>query len=74
MRKDYVQAEKQLRHALELDADHFSANFYLLRLYTLTGDSRREAQAKHYEELQKLREQKAQEFLRMVEVRPFETP
>jgi tetratricopeptide (TPR) repeat protein len=74
MRKDYVQAEKQVRHALELDADHFSANFYLLRLYTLTGDSRREAQAKHYEELQKLREQKAQEFLRMVEVRPFETP
>jgi tetratricopeptide (TPR) repeat protein len=74
MQKDYSQAEKQLRHALELDPDHFSANFYLLTLYTRTGDARREAQAARFEELQKLRDEKTRELLRMVEVRPFETP
>ena len=74
MRKDYQQAEKQIRRALEIEPDHYSANFYLLTLYTRTGDPRREAQAKRFEELQKLLDEKTQELLRMVEVRPFETP
>jgi tetratricopeptide (TPR) repeat protein len=74
LRKDYGRSEKQLRRALEIDPNHFSANFYLLTLYTRTGDSRREAQAKRYDDLQKLRQEKSQEFLRMVEVRPFDTP
>ena len=74
VQKDYAQAEKQLQHALKIDPDHISANFYLLNLYIRTGDSRREAQTKRFDELQKLREEKAQEFLRMVEVRPFESP
>jgi tetratricopeptide (TPR) repeat protein len=73
-KKDYAQAERQLQHALQVDADHSAANFYLLMLYTRTGDSRREAQSKRYDELQKLREEKTQEFLRTVEVRPFEGP
>lgn len=72
MRKDYEQAGKQLGRALEIDPDHFSATFYLLTLYTRTGDSRREAQAKRFEELQKLRDERTQELLRIVEVRPFE--
>ena len=74
IQKQYVQAEKQLRRALDVDPDHFAANFYLLTLYARTGDSRRQAQAERYDELQKLREEKSQEFLRMVEVHPFETP
>jgi tetratricopeptide (TPR) repeat protein len=74
VRKDYAQAEQQLRRALEIDPDHYSANFYLLTLYTRTGDSRREAQAKHFEELKILLNEKTQELLRIVEVRPFENP
>jgi tetratricopeptide (TPR) repeat protein len=74
LRKNYAESEKRLRRALEMDPDHFSANFYLLTLYTRTGDPRREAQTKRYEELQKSREQKSLEVLRMVEVRPFENP
>jgi tetratricopeptide (TPR) repeat protein len=74
LKKDYPQAERQIQHALQIDANHFAANFYLLMLYTRTGDSRREAQSKRYDELQKFREDKTQEFLRTVEVRPFEAP
>jgi len=74
LRKNYSESETQLRRTLEIEPDHFSANFYLLTLYTRTSDPRREAQAKRYDELQKLREQKTVEVLRMVEVRPFENP
>jgi len=74
VRKDYTKAEKQIRNALRVDPEHFSANFYLLTLYTRTGDERQESQARHFEELKKLRDEKTQEFLRIVEVRPFETP
>jgi len=74
MQKDYEQAEKQIQRALQIDPDHYAANFYLLTLYIRTGDSRREAQAKRFDELQKLLGEKTQEFLRIVEVRPFETP
>jgi tetratricopeptide (TPR) repeat protein len=74
LRKNYPESESQLRRALEIEPDHFSANFYLLTLFTRTGDPRREAQSKRYDELQKLREQKSVEVLRMVEVRPFENP
>jgi tetratricopeptide (TPR) repeat protein len=74
LRKNYSEAEKQLQQALRLNPDHMAANFYLLSLYTRTHDPRRESQSKRYDELQELREKKVQEFLRMVEVRPFETP
>lgn len=74
MKKEYAQAETQIRRALELDPDYLAANLYLLTLYTRTGDARREEQARHFEELQKLRDEKAQELMRVVEVRPFETP
>src|SRR5216684_4104953 len=74
MQKDYAQAEKQIRRALELDAEHYRANFYLLTLYTRTRDARQEAQAKHFEELKKLLAEKTQEILRIVEVRPLESP
>jgi tetratricopeptide (TPR) repeat protein len=74
VQKDYARAEQQIQQALKIDPDHISANFYLLNLYIRTGDPRREAQAKRFDELQKLRDQKVQEFLRMVEVDPFKGP
>jgi len=73
-RKEYANAEKQIRSALTLEPDHFSANFYLLTLYTRTGDARREEQAKRWAELQRLRDEKTQEYLRIVEVLPYDTP
>jgi Tfp pilus assembly protein PilF len=74
MRKDYEQAEKQIQRALKIDPDHYAANFYLLTLYTRTKDLRQEAQARRFEELKNVLAEKTQEFLRIVEVRPFETP
>ncbi len=74
LRKDYERAETPIRHALRIDPDHYSANFYLLTLYTRTGDARREAQAKRFEALKTALAERAQELLRIVEVRPFETP
>jgi tetratricopeptide (TPR) repeat protein len=74
LRRDYGSAETPIRHALQIDPEHYSANFYLLTLYTRTGDARREAQAKRFEDLKTALAERAQELLRIVEVRPFETP
>lgn len=74
LQKDYREAEKQIRRALQIDPDHYAANFYLLNLYMRTADPRRESQARRFEELKKLLDEKTREFLRIVEVRPFEGP
>jgi tetratricopeptide (TPR) repeat protein len=74
VQKEYSEAAKQIGRALEIEPDHYSANFYLLTLYTRTGDARQEAQSKRFDELKKLLAEKMQEFLRIVEVRPLETP
>lgn len=74
VKREYAEAERQLVHALKLDPNHLAANFYLLSVYTRIHDPRSDAQAKHYAELQRLREEKNMELLRMVEVRPFDTP
>jgi tetratricopeptide (TPR) repeat protein len=74
VRRNYAEAEKQLQRALKLNPDHMEANFYLLSLYARTRDPRHDIQSRRYDDLQKLRDTKSQEFLRMVEVRPFEAP
>ena len=74
MRKDYQQAGNQLQRALKIQPDHYTANFYLLMLYTRTKDPRQEAQAKRFDELKNLLAEKTQEFLRILNVRPVETP
>jgi tetratricopeptide (TPR) repeat protein len=74
VQKDYSQAENHIRRALRIDPDHYSANFYLLTLYSRTRDARLEAQSKRFDDLKKLLAEKMQEFLRIVEVRPLETP
>lgn len=74
MRKDYQKAEDQLQRALKIEPDHYTANFYLLMLYARTKDPRQEPQAKRFDELKNLLAEKTQEFLRIVNVRPVETP
>jgi tetratricopeptide (TPR) repeat protein len=74
LEKKYQDSQKWLDRALRADPNHFSANFYLLTLYARTGDPRRETQAKRYDDLAKLQEQKNRDVMRLVEVRPFETP
>ena len=74
MRKDYQQAENRLQRALQIAPDHYMGNFYLLMLYTRTKDPRQEGQAKRFDELKNLLAEKTQEFLRIVNVRPVETP
>lgn len=74
IQQNYRAAEKQLRRALELDPDHQLANFYLISLYARTNDPRRQEQSDHYADLLKKREEKSNEFLRMVTVQPFVEP
>jgi tetratricopeptide (TPR) repeat protein len=74
MKKEYEPAGKLLRRALEINPNHYAANFNLLTLYARTKDEREAAQAARFEEVKKLREEMAQEFLRMVEVRPYPIP
>ena len=73
VRRDYPEAEKWLQHALKVAPDHYAANFHLLMLYTRTKDPRQAAQAKRFDDLKKLVDEKAQEFLRIVDARPLES-
>jgi tetratricopeptide (TPR) repeat protein len=63
-------AEMALRHCLELEPDNYLGNLHLLALYQRTRDARQPEQAKRVEELSAGREQKAEEFRRVIEVRP----
>ena len=74
MKREYDSAGKLLRQALEINPNHYTANFNLLTLYARTKDPGEAAQAARFEEVKKLREEKAQEFLRIVEARPYPVP
>ena len=69
-KREIDQAERSLRRCLELDPDNYLGNYHLLMLYQRTKDSREGAQARRFEELKEHREQKADEFRRVIEVRP----
>ena len=70
--REYDLSEKALLRALELDPDNYSGNFNLLLLYRRIGDSRAEAQARRFEEVKNKRMQKTQDFLRQIEIRPYD--
>ena len=53
-----------------LDAENYQATVNLTALYTRTRDRRREQQAARLEVLQQKRGERAQDFLRMIEVVP----
>jgi len=74
MKREYESAGKLLRQALEINPNHYTANFNLLTLYARTKDPGESAQAARFEQVKKLREEKAQEFLRIVEARPYPVP
>jgi tetratricopeptide (TPR) repeat protein len=63
-------AEKDLRRCLELEPANYLGNLHLLALYQRTRDPRQEEQARRVEELNAKREQRAEEFRRIIEVRP----
>lgn len=70
-RRESGRAEEALRRCLELDPDNYLGNYHLLMLYQRTKDGREEAQAQRFEELKQRRDQKADEFRRVIEVRPY---
>jgi hypothetical protein len=64
-------AETALGRCLELDPDHYLGNLHLLLLYERAKDPRQAAQKARFEELTARRDRKADEFLRVIEVRPY---
>jgi tetratricopeptide (TPR) repeat protein len=67
---DFAPAEAYFEQALRLDADNYAANFGLLQLYARTGDTRREQQAHRFDEVKKIRDERDQQMMRAIEVRP----
>lgn len=63
-------AGKDLRRCLDLDPDNYLGNLNLLALYQRARDPRQDEQARRVEELSARREEKADEFRRVIEVRP----
>ena len=66
----YVEAEQSLQKALSIDAENYQATVNLTALYTRTRDPRRDDQAARLESLQKKGGERAQDFLRTIEVVP----
>lgn len=67
---EFEEAEASLQKALSLDADNYQATVNLTALYQRTRDPRREAQAARLAAVQQKREERAQDFLRIIEVVP----
>jgi tetratricopeptide (TPR) repeat protein len=63
-------AEKALRRSLEIDPANYLGNLHLQMLYERNRDPRAAEQAQRVEALNKLRDQKADEFRRVIEVQP----
>lgn len=69
MRK-YPEAQKQLEHALTLDANNYVANFALMQLYAQTRDPRLGAQQKRFSEIKQENQNQYRDEMRVIEVRP----
>ena len=63
-------AEEALRRCLALDSANYLGNLHLQMLYQRNRDPRAAEQARRVEELNKKREQKADEFRRVIKVQP----
>ncbi len=70
-RKDFEQAEKDLARCLALDPDNYLGNLHLLALFQRIKDPRLDVQSRRLEELKAVREEKAEEFRRVIDVRPY---
>jgi tetratricopeptide (TPR) repeat protein len=69
-KQNYPQATTYLERALHLDPDNYAANFGLLQLYARTGDSRRDAQSKHFDQIRQKQEDQQRQMMRVIEIRP----
>ncbi len=69
-RGNYKAAEAAIDKAVAVAPDNLAAAVNLATLYARTKDPRREAQAARVTALQKERNEKAQEFLRIIKVEP----
>jgi tetratricopeptide (TPR) repeat protein len=67
----YRESETALVKALSLDADHYDATLHLAALYGRTRDPRRPEQEARLAALIQKRDERAQEFLRIIEVVPY---
>ena len=65
-----ARAEEALRRCLALDPDNYLGNLHLQMLYERQRDPRAAEQAGRVQELNKRRDQKADEFRRVIEVQP----
>ncbi len=66
----FTDAANYFQRALEKDHDNYAANFGLLQLYARTGDERREQQARRFDEVKNLKEERDRQMMRVIEVRP----
>ncbi len=69
--KQYAEAEKNLRKALEINPQSYTANLGLMMLYERTKDPRAPEQVNRFSKIREVREQRDKDFMRTVEVRPF---
>ncbi len=67
---NYPLAQQYLGRALRLEPDNYDANFGLLQLYARTGDARRDAQAKRFDEIKNKEFEQDREMMRVIEIRP----
>jgi len=75
IQKDYLQAEKQIRRALEIEPDHYSGKFLSAdALHAHWETQVQAAQSSRFDDLKKTPGGQGCRFLRIVEVRPLEVP
>jgi tetratricopeptide (TPR) repeat protein len=64
-------AEEALRRCLEIDPEHYLGNLHLAMLYAQSRDPREPGQRRRFDEIKSRRAEKAADFLRPIEVRPY---
>jgi tetratricopeptide (TPR) repeat protein len=69
---EYGAAEQSLGRALAIDPDHYVATLNLATLYARTKDPRRDAQMARVAALSEKRDERAQEFQRIIKAVPYD--
>lgn len=67
---DYTLAQTYFGRALHLDPNNYGANFGLLQLYARTGDPRRDAQSRRFDQIKNEEFQQDRQMMRVLEIRP----
>jgi tetratricopeptide (TPR) repeat protein len=67
---NYPEARSYLGQALQLEPDNYDANFGLLQLYARTGDPRRDAQSKRFDQIKSRQFEQDRQTMRLLEIRP----